>query len=110
MGRPQFATAIVTETQIDAQASTSYPQGDALVVDGSAYPYTLDPAEQIQELLIHSVGAEIDAEITTTGGSTFTIPVDGPAVFNRWEIDSVTFSDPNGTSAQLAASWAGEDN
>jgi len=108
MGRPQFATAIVTETQIDAQAATTYAQGDVLDVDGTAYPYTLDPAETIEELLIHDVGASIDAEISTTGGSTFTIPVDGPATFNRWAVDSVTFRDPDATSAQLAASWAGE--
>lgn len=108
MSREQFATAIVTETQIDAQAATTYPSGDALNVNGSAYPYTLDPSETIEELLIHNVGATIDAEITTTGGSTFTIPIDSPAVFNRWAVDKVVFRDPNGSSAQLSASWAGE--
>lgn len=108
MSREQFATAIVTETQIDAQAATTYPRGDVLQVDGTAYPYTVDPEETIEELLIHNVGAQIDAVITTTGGSQFAIPIDNPAVFNRWAVEKVQFVDPNNTSAQLAVSWAGE--
>jgi hypothetical protein len=103
--RPQFAQ-IVAGT-VDAQTDTTYDQGDVLDVDGSAYPYSFDPSETIEELIIHEAD-DIEAEITTAGGATFTIPVSSGDVFNRWAIDSVTFKDPNATSAALAASWAGE--
>jgi len=106
MPRPQFAQ-IVAGT-VNADVRMTYDRGDSLDVDGSAFPYSFAPTETIEELLIHSVGAEIDIEVTTEGGATFTFPVDGPAVFNRWRIDSVKFQDPNNNSPALAASWAGE--
>ena len=105
MPRPQFAQ-IVAGT-VDAQTDTTYNQGDVVDVDGSAYPYVLDPVETIEELIIHDAG-DIEAEITTSGGAVFTIPVSSNETYNRWAIDSVTFKDPNATSAALAASWAGE--
>jgi hypothetical protein len=103
--RPQFAQIIAGT--VDAQTDSTYNQGDVVDVDGSAYPYALDPVETIEELIIHDAG-DIEAEITTAGGAVFTIPVSSGDVFNRWAIDSVEFQDPNNNSPALAVSWAGE--
>lgn len=108
MGSPQFSAAVRAVGDFQTNSKTVVPEGDSMDVGGTGYPYTFDPAATIEELIIHVVGAEIDATITTSSGDVFTIPVDGPATFNRWQIDSVEFSDPSGTQARLAASWAGD--
>lgn len=105
MGEPQFSQIVAGTVQ--AQANLSYPRGDVLDVDGSSYNYSVNPSWDIQELIIHDAG-DVEATITTTGGDTFTIPISTGDVYNRWEVDSVTFKDPNGTTAALAASYAGE--
>lgn len=86
----------------------NYPNGAAFDNDGSAYPYSLNPAETIQELNITSAG-DIVARITTTGGDTFDLALAGTtASFDKWEIDSIEFRDPNATGARIAGGWAGE--
>ncbi|RYJ12748.1 hypothetical protein ELS19_01360 [Halogeometricum borinquense] len=86
----------------------NYPNGDGFDYDGSAYPYTLNPAETIQELII-TIAGDVNMEITTTGGDTFSVPLaGGTGAFEKWEIDSVTFRDPAGTTARLGGGWAGE--
>jgi hypothetical protein len=107
MGRQQFTLPVKSSGTLETQSETTYPQGGDFNKDGSAYPYTLNPAETIQELILTKIG-DIELTVTTSGGDTIVVDVDSAAVFNRWEIASVQFSDPNATSAQLAASWAGE--
>jgi len=85
-----------------------YRAGDAGDEDGSSYPYAISPAEIIKEFAFATVGAEIAAEITTTGGDVFTVPVATPTVVDRWDIDSVELQDPNGNAARIAWWWAGE--
>jgi hypothetical protein len=108
MARKQFATTIVTEGTLDTTTQTTYPNGGVVNEDGSAYPYTLDPSETIEELIIQDVDPDVDVVITTTGGDTFTLPVSERGVFNRWQIETVEFKDPTGTAASVGAVWGGE--
>ncbi|WP_410765790.1 hypothetical protein [Haloferax sp. DFSO60] len=114
MGVEQFSQEVrgsggilATSTQGTVETD-NYAHGDAFDFDGSAYPYSLNPAETIQELIITTAG-DIVAHITTTGGDTFDFPLAGSVVaVDKWEIDTVEFRDPNGTAARLAGGWAGE--
>ncbi|ELZ94906.1 hypothetical protein C440_07517 [Haloferax mucosum ATCC BAA-1512] len=86
----------------------NYAHGGGFDFDGSTYPYTLNPAETIQELVI-TIAGNITARITTTGGDTFDLKLaGGTGTFDKWEIDSVEFRDPNGTNSRIAGGWAGE--
>jgi len=107
MGSPQFSSAVRAVGEFKTDTSQTQANGAAFD-DSGGFPVTVDPTETIQELLFHVVGAEVSVEITTSAGDTFTIPVDGPAVFNRWEIDSIVISDPNGNTPRCEGSWAGE--
>ncbi|WP_058826726.1 hypothetical protein [Haloferax sp. Q22] len=114
MGVEQFSQEVrgsggilATSTQGTVETD-NYAHGDAFDFDGSAYPYTLNPAETIQELVITTSGNVI-ARITTTGGDTFDLPLaSGAGSFDKWEIDSLEFRDPNGTTSRIAGGWAGE--
>ncbi|RDZ65875.1 hypothetical protein C5B90_05865 [Haloferax sp. Atlit-12N] len=114
MGVDQFSQEVrgsggtlATSTQGTVETD-NYAHGDGFDFDGSAYPYTLNPAETIQELVLTKTG-NIDMEVTTTGGDTFTIPLAGNVgSFDKWEIDTVTFRDPDATASTLAGGWAGE--
>jgi hypothetical protein len=88
--------------------TNSYPAGDAADLDGTAYPYTIDPAETIRELALPLVNAETEVTVTTTSGATFTFPVTSSVVLDRWAIDTVTLADPTGAGARIAWWWAGE--
>jgi len=90
----------------DVISSNSFPFGGA--GDGSSYPVTIDPAETIRELALPIVAAEVSVEITTTGGSTFAVPVASPTVLDRWAIASAEIQDPNNNAARTAYWWAGE--
>jgi len=85
------------------------PAGNAADEDGSAYPYSIDPAATIHEFAVPIAAENVAVEITTTGGDTFTVPVPsgGEAVFDRWQIDSVTISDPGGAAGRVVWWWAG---
>jgi hypothetical protein len=88
--------------------TNDYPTGDAADVGGGGYPYTINPAETIKELGFSVVAAEIDVEVTTTDGTTFTLPLPSPATFDRWDIDQFVLQDPNNNAARVAYFWAGE--
>lgn len=94
--------------QTGSLETNDYDYGSAFEFDGSAFPYTVDPAETIHELTITDSGA-VYARITTTGGDVFDLPLNGgTGTFDRWNIDSVEFRDPDNTSASVAGGWAGE--
>jgi hypothetical protein len=86
----------------------NYQSAAGFDFDGSAYPYTINPAETIQELFV-TQSAKIRAVITTTSGEVATIPLNGNTiVLDKIEIDSVVFQDPNGTAAPISGGWTGE--
>lgn len=115
MPSEQFSQAVrgssaepVGVAQTGSLETNDYDVGAAFDFDGSAYPYSINPAEVIHELLVTQAG-DIDAEITTVGGSTFALRLAGATgTFDRWNIDSVTFRDPRATGAALSGGWAGE--
>jgi len=102
-----YDSGVVDVGTVRGTASDRFESGDASDKDGSAYPYTVSPGATIKELAVDP-GAEIAAEITTTGGDTFTVPVTGKVIWDRWDIDSVEFQDPDATGARLIWWWAGE--
>lgn len=87
----------------------NYTEGAGFDFDGSLYPYTINPVGQtIQVLHFTDVGA-IDMEVTTISGTVFSYPLGGGVgVIDWWEIDSVTFTDPDATGAALGGAWGGE--
>jgi hypothetical protein len=97
---------VTVDNRVDT--NKAFAQGGSGDKDGSAYPYSVNPAETIGELAFPVVGAEIAATITTTGGATFTVPVASPTVMDSWAIDSVSIEDPNNNAARVAWWWAGE--
>lgn len=115
MGSEQFSQAVrgsagdpVGVSQQGSLETNDYDEGDGFDFDGSAYPYTINPSEVIHELVITSAD-NIDAEITTVSGTTFTLPLaSSTGAFDRWNIDKVVFKDPNATTARIAGGWAGE--
>lgn len=92
----------------DSVDTNHYQNGNAGDEDGSAYPYTISPAETVKELGVQIVEAEIVATITTTSGRQFDVPFASETVWNRWDIESVEFRDPDGTNARVVWWWAGE--
>ena len=115
MGSQQFSQAVrggaaepVGVSGVGSLETDDYDYGDAFDVDGSAYPYLINPAETIQQLVITESG-DVDARITTNGGDTFDLRLrGGTGAFDRWNIDSIEFRDPRGTAAALSGGWAGE--
>lgn len=87
----------------------NYDEGDGFDFDGSAYPYVLNPAgRMIQEWIITDCG-DVDAEIVTKSGTTFTFRLNGiTGSFDKWSIDKITFRDPRATAAPLSGAWAGD--
>lgn len=115
MGSQQFSQPVrgsggepIQTTPSGSIQTDNYQAGDGFDYDGSAYPYTLNPAETIQELYLTEAG-DVTATITTIQGDTFNLPLVGSiGSFEGWEIDTVEFTDPNGTAARLAGGWAGD--
>lgn len=115
MPAEQFSTPMrgssggtLATTSAGTMKTDNYGGGDGFDFDGSGYPYTLNPAETIQELLV-TESADVVARITTIQGDTFDLPLVGAVgSFEGWEIDSVEFRDPNGTAARIAGGWSGE--
>lgn len=94
----------VVESVVETNA---YVDGQAIDEDGSAYPYTVDPAWSIQEINLTDVG-DVVAEITTVGGSTFDVPLESRiGSYDHWVVDSITFKDPNNTGHALKGAVAG---
>ncbi|WP_336359052.1 hypothetical protein [Haloarcula sp. CGMCC 1.6347] len=115
MASEQFSQAVrgssaqpVSVGQTGSLETNDYDNGSGFEHDGTNYPYSENPAETIHELILTEAG-DIDMEITTVGGDTFTVRLSGSTgVFNRWNIDEVTFKDPRGTAAPVFGGWAGE--
>lgn len=115
MPAEQFSTpmrgssgGVLATTAAGTMQTNNYGAGAGFDHDGSAYPYALNPAETIQELLI-TESADVVARITTIQGDTFDLPLAGAVgSFEGWEIDQVEFRDPNGTAARIAGGWSGE--
>jgi hypothetical protein len=115
MGSEQHSQAVrgssaepVSVGQTGSLETNDYDHGAGFDHDGTSYPYDVNPARVIHELILTQAG-DVDAEITTTGGDSFTLRLRGATgTFDRWNIDAVTFSDPRGTGAALSGGWAGE--
>jgi hypothetical protein len=84
----------------------SYPRGDDF--DTTSYPVEIAPEETIQQLLLSIVGGEIAVDVTTTDGDVITLPVDGKATIDSYDMDEITINDPNGATPRVAGGWAGE--
>jgi hypothetical protein len=115
MASEQFSQAVrgsggqpIATSAIGSIDTNDYAEGDAGDEDGSSYPYSINPAETIKEFAFAIVGAEIEAVVTTTSGTSFTVPIASPTVVDRWDIDSVELQDPSGNAARIAWWWAGE--
>lgn len=115
MGSEEFSTAVRGSTgdpvSVSNQGSldtNDYPNGNARDEDGSAFSYTENPSETIKEFGFTIIGAEIDVEVTTVGGDTFTFPLDAVATFDRWDVDKLVLKDPNNNTPRVAFWWAGE--
>jgi len=115
MASEQFSQAVrgssaepVSVGQTGSLETNDYDHGDGFDLDGSAYPYTVNPAETIHELIFIEVD-DIDATITTVGGDTFSVRMRGSTgAFDRWNIDKVVLEDPRATAAPVTGAWAGE--
>jgi hypothetical protein len=117
--RPEFSRTVtgdqgsaVRTAEDGSIATDNYPYGGGFDFDGSAYPYTIDTANTqaatFQEIYLTDAD-DIDMTIKTALGDTFTIPIKGTiGSWDGFEIDTVTFEDPNGTAAALSGGWAGE--
>lgn len=105
-------TAVRT-TEDGSIATDNYPFGGSFAYDGSTYPYTLDTANLTDPDILQAVtfteAGDVDMEVTTTLGDTFTVRLAGTVgEWSNWEVESVTFKDPRGTAAPLYGSWSGE--
>lgn len=104
----QGTNGVLTTSTSGVVQTDNYEEGGAFDYNGTAYPYTVDPAETIEELVITTSG-DIVARITTTSGTTFDLPLaGGSGTFDKWSIDVVEFQDPNATGDRIAGGWAGE--
>jgi len=100
-GSNERAVTVSTSVQTD-----TYDRGDDF--DGTAYPYTLDPEETIQQVLLSIVKTEVDIEITTTDGDIVTIPVNSKSSIDSYSADKVEIKNPNDATKRVAGGWAGE--
>jgi hypothetical protein len=109
LSRVEDANGEQVAPSTERSSRKTFERGDAESAETSSeYPIEFDPSVPIYELMIVTVGQDVTVEISTTGGDSFEIPMDGnPATFNRWEIESVSIPYP-GTDQQTVAAWAGE--
>lgn len=115
MGSEQFSQAVrgsggqpVATSAIGSLDTNDYPEGDASDEDGTTYPVTINPAETIKEIGFQIVDGEIAIDVTTVSGTTFTVPVASPSVYDKWDIDEITLRDPDNNGGRVAWWWAGE--
>ncbi len=114
MGSEQFSQAVrgssaqpVGVAQTGSLETNDYDIGNSF--DVTTYPLSINPSETIQEFIVIQTGDDIEATITTNGGSVFTIPLVGSsAAFNHWNIDSVELQDPNGTGQRSIVAFAAD--
>ena len=103
-GQP-LATTTAGSIQTD-----NYPSGGGFDYDGTAYPYVIEATSvnAIQEVMLTEAG-NIEMEVDTVQGENFSVPLKSTVGrWQIWEIQTVTFSDPDGTGAELAGAWGGE--
>lgn len=117
--RPEFSRTATGENGQAIQlgtdgslATNNYPFGGGFDFDGAAYPYEIDAsAESIalfQEIYL-TESADIEMELLLDVGDTITIPLAGSiGSWDGFEVETITFRDPNNTAARVAGGWAGE--
>lgn len=105
LGQVDVANTVGTSPQVPTVTDLYTAGGD---FDTSTYPLTINPTENIKELLISIIGAELNVTFTTTTGVVVTVPVDSPTTITQYECDQIEITDPGGTGARIAGSWAGE--
>jgi len=111
-GRPEFSRTVTggsgrpVSTSAEGTVETdNYPTGDAFDFSGGELPKTVDPAATMQEIVITGSGDDTLLEITTTGGATFDLPLNGTlGTFDKWSVDVLTVK---GTG-DVSGGWAGE--
>lgn len=118
MGSEQFSQAVrgsggrpIQTSAAGSIETDNYDHGDSFEFDGSAYPYTVEPADTdtIIQVAMLTISADVDMVVTTIEGDEFAVRLDGVVgSFSDWEIDALTFEDPRGTGATVAGAWAGE--
>jgi hypothetical protein len=102
-GSNERAVSVSTSVQTD----TYDRGGDFDTGAGDSFPVTIDPDENVQQVLLSIVGGEVDVEITTTEGDTVTIPVDAKATIDSYSAQSVSIK-AGGSAPRVAGGWAGE--
>lgn len=102
-GSNERAVTVSTNVQTD-----TYDSGGSFDTGASdGYPVEIDPAETIQQVLLPIVDGEVEVEVTTTDGSTVTLPVNGKATIDSFSAEKVVIRD-GGTTPRVAGGWAGE--
>ncbi|WP_178917694.1 hypothetical protein [Natronomonas gomsonensis] len=90
-------------------SSNTYPNGaDFDTAAGDSYPVEMTNSGTIEEVLLSIVEGEVNVEIDTVDGGTVVIPVDQKASIESYSAESVTITDPSGTTPRVAGGWAGE--
>lgn len=104
-GRNGEAVATTVKGSIETD---NYSRGEGFDFDGSAYPYSLDVGFGVEVLQITTAG-DVVADVTTDTGDVVEVPLaGGSGVIDFLSISSVTFRDPNGTSARVAGLLGGD--
>lgn len=111
MARPEFTQAVggvQVDPVVSSSVEASYTNGGTIEV--TAYPETVDPAGDLQELIVTETGSDIEVDLTTTGGVTITgVPLRGSGLaLDSLALDSVTFTDPDGTGASTYGLYVSE--
>lgn len=96
-------------TEITTSVNTdSYTEGDSFSV-GNGSSQTVNPAEVVETIHLTTSASDADIEITTIGGSNFTIDISGMiGTIESYEVDEFVVS-VNGDSGDVVnGAWAGE--
>lgn len=87
----------------------SYPNGASFdTTSGDSFPITINPTENIEEVLLSIVGTEVDLELSTIGGDTVTVPIDSKSAVDSYSATSIEIKNPSDSTQRIAGSWAGE--
>jgi hypothetical protein len=92
---------------VDASVSVGGFESGA-IVDGPKYPETFDPPGDVYVIEAPIIETEVELEITTTAGDTFTLPIDSAASITSYRIDTFTVKNPANAGARVVVGWAGE--
>ena len=117
MPSEEFSTAVrgsggqpIQTTASGHVQTDNYDYGDGFDFDGTNYPYTVQTDRIIQSLILTHVAEPTTMTVETIHGDVFDVYVpDGlTGSFSDWEIEAVTFYDPDGTGGRISGGWAGE--